>query len=211
MNAAKQHLEVGECSNPGDSSPVKQQKTMADDIIFRDRENIGIHSPTEDPFVITAVIGPATVHKVLVDNGSSVNILFKKTFDQMKLEPKDLKPCDGWVRGFNGSTTAPMGYVDLSVTLGEGDRQRVRILSFVVLDVPTSYNAFLGRPALAKFRAYLAPWCLLLKFPTDAGIGIIRGDQAAARACYVAELKLLRKGGDVETKNASSPPGEETS
>ena len=210
VNAAKQHLEMGECSNPEDSVPVKQQKMMTDDVVFRERESIGVHAPTEDPLVITIPIGPATVHKVLVDNGSSVNILFKKAFDQMNLEIKDLKPCQGWIRGFNGASTAPMGYVELPVTLGEGERQRVRILPFVVLDVESPYNAFLGRPALAKFRACIAPWCLLLKFPTEAGIGIVRGDQVAARACYVAELKLLRNGGDIETKGTPPPLGAET-
>ena len=157
INAAKQHFEVGECSNPEDNTPIKQQKTMSDDVIFRERESIGVHSPTEDLLVITITISPAIVHKVLVDNGSSVNILFKKTFSQMKLEPKDLKPCEGWIRGFNGASTAPIGYVELSVTLGEGERQRVRILPFVVLDIESSYNAFLGQPALAKFRACIAP------------------------------------------------------
>ena len=165
---------------------------MSDDVIFCDRESIGVHALTEDPFVITVPIGPATVHKVLVDNKSSVNILFKKTFDLMNLELKDLKPCEGWICGFNGASTTPMGYVELSVTLGEGEHQRVRILPFVVVGIESPYNAFLGRPALAKFRACIAPWCLLLKFPTEAGIGIVRGDQVAARACYVAELKLLR-------------------
>ncbi|WP_411028241.1 hypothetical protein, partial [Salmonella sp. s60131] len=53
VNAAKQHLEVGECSNPEDSIPVKQQKMMTDDVVFRERESIGVHAPTEDPLVIT--------------------------------------------------------------------------------------------------------------------------------------------------------------
>ena len=62
------------------------------------------------------------------------------------------------------------------------------MLQFVVLDIHSLYNAFLGRPALAEFRAAIAPWCLTLKFPTDHRIGVIQGDQAAGRACYVAEL-----------------------
>ena len=77
VNAAKQHLEVGECSNPEGNIPVKQQKMMTDDVVFRERESIGVHAPTEDPLVITIPIGPATVHKVLVDNGSSL-IFFSK-------------------------------------------------------------------------------------------------------------------------------------
>ena len=145
---------------------------------------------------------------MLVDNGSSVNIPFKKAFEQIRLEAKDLKPCEGWIRGFNGASMALMGYVELQVTLWQGDRQRVRILPFVVLDVESPYNAFLGRPALAEFRACIAAWCLLLNFPTDSGIGVMRGDQATGRACYMTELKMLMKGLNIEAKDDSAPPKE---
>ena len=63
VNAAK-HLDEAECSNHEDQAPIQQQKTMADDIVFRSRENIGMHAPTDDPLVITANIGPALVHNV---------------------------------------------------------------------------------------------------------------------------------------------------
>ena len=121
VNAAK-HFEIRECSSLEDVTPIKQQKTMSDDVVFRNRDDSGVQSPTDDPLVITTTIGPTLVRKVLVDNGSSVNILFKKAFEQMRLEAKDLKPCQGWIRGFNGVSTSPMGFVELPVTLGQGDR-----------------------------------------------------------------------------------------
>ena len=62
-------------------------------------------------------------------------------------------------------------------------------MSFIVLDVHSLYNVFLGRPALEEFKAALAPWCLTLKFSTDKGVGVVHGDQATGRACYVAELR----------------------
>ena len=96
VNAVK-HIYVDGCNDLEDITPVKQQKTMFDDMVFRSRDDTGIQSPTEDPLVITTTIGPALVHKVQVDNGSSVNILFKKSFDQMKLESGDLKPGEGWI------------------------------------------------------------------------------------------------------------------
>ena len=99
-----------------------------------------------------------------------------------------------------------MGYIELPVTLGQGEHRRVRMLQFVVLDVDSPYNAFLGRPALAKFRACIAPSCLLLKFPTKAGTGVMRGDQVSGWACYVAELKMLMKGLNIDSKDALTPP-----
>ena len=71
--------------------------------------------------------------------------------------------------------------VELPVELGTGECRSIRILQFVVLDVESPYNAFLGRPALAEFRAIIAPWCLTLKFPTVNGVGVVQGDQVDLR------------------------------
>ena len=62
----------------------------------------------------------------------------------MKMETKDLKPSKARIHGFNGATTDAVGYVELPVELGQGERRRVRILPFVVLDVDSPYNVFLG-------------------------------------------------------------------
>ena len=73
-----------------DAAPLKQQKTFKDDVIFRVRDSMGVEAPTIDPLVIYAGIGPAIVRRVLVDCGASCNILFKKTFDQMKIPMADV-------------------------------------------------------------------------------------------------------------------------
>ena len=99
------------CSNTEDESPAKQQRTMADDIVFRSRDAERTEAPTTDPMVISATIGPALVKKILVDSGSSVNILMKKAYDQMRMEPKDLKPTKARIYGFNGSGTQATGHL----------------------------------------------------------------------------------------------------
>ena len=63
----------------------------------------------------------------------------------------------------------------------------------MVLDGYSAYNAFLGRPALSDFRAATAIWCLKLKFPTPAGVGVVDGDQSMSRECYVTELREMRR------------------
>lgn len=74
-------------------------------------------APTIDPLVILATIGPAIVRKGFVDCGSSDNVLFKKAYDQMMLEEKDLKPCKSRIYGFNGMATEPIGYVELPMVI----------------------------------------------------------------------------------------------
>ena len=139
--------------------------------------------------------------KILIDCGSSVNILMKKAYDQMRMEPNDLKPTKSRIYGFNGSGTDATDCLELPVELGEGERSRIRMLPFIVVDIESPYNCILGRPALADFRATLAPWCLTLKFPTDKGVGVVYGDQPVARMCYYSEWKSFHrheKGKDVE-------------
>ena len=57
------------------------------------------------------------------------------------------------------------------------------------MDIDSPYNAFLGRPFLTEFQVNIAPWSLLMKFPIENGIRIVKGDQVSARECYAIEWK----------------------
>ena len=87
------HADFECCSNFDEGAPAKQQKMMTDDIVFRSKDADKIEAPTIDPLVISAQVGPAWIKRILVDSGNSVNILFKRAYDQMKMEATDLKPC----------------------------------------------------------------------------------------------------------------------
>lgn len=54
-------------------------------------------------------------------------------------------------------------------------------MPFVLLDIYSSYNAILDRPALAECRAAIAPWCLTFKFPTENDVRVVYGDQGLDR------------------------------
>ena len=69
----------------------------------------------------------------------------------------------------------------------------VRKQTFVIVDEFSAYNAFLGRPTLVAFKAILAPWCLIMKFPTDNGVGVVKVDQNVGRECYLIELRERKK------------------
>lgn len=76
--------------------------------------------------------------------------------------------------------------------LGKAPRQRKILADFAIVDLPSNYNAILGRPIISYH------YCM--KFPTPYGIGVIHGDQAEARACNVdlprPHIRMLR-----DTKN----------
>ncbi|MCI74187.1 hypothetical protein A2U01_0095451, partial [Trifolium medium] len=59
------------------------------------------------------------VRRILVDPGSSVDIMYAYTFETIQLNERNLTPYMGSdLQDFNGTTTKPWGYVDLIVTVG---------------------------------------------------------------------------------------------
>ncbi|XP_058202889.1 uncharacterized protein LOC131317347 [Rhododendron vialii] len=91
--------------------------------------------------------------------------------------------------GFVGSPTYPTGQIALLVAMGEERRQITCMIDFIIVDCPLAYNAILGRTTLNKIGAIISTYHLMIKFPTSEGIGCIRGDQKAARECYITLLR----------------------
>ena len=54
-------------------------------ITFLDSDMEGCQHPHDDPLVIRVVVANKTVHRVLIDNGSSADIIFSSTFDKMSI------------------------------------------------------------------------------------------------------------------------------
>jgi len=63
-------------------------------ITFIDEDFTAIDSAQEDPIVITEEIDKFTITKVLVDQGSSVDILYWMTFKKMRIPKLEIQPYD---------------------------------------------------------------------------------------------------------------------
>ena len=106
----------------------------------------------------------------------------------MKLDEKRLQPFDSPLVSFNGDRVYPKGIVTLTVIVGTYSRQLTRQLDFLEVDCPSSYNIIIGRPTLNRWKATTSTYCLKVKFPTDNGVGEVKGDQMLVRECYQAVL-----------------------
>ena len=82
----------------------------------------------------------------------------------------------------------PKGIVTLTVTAGSHPFHVTNRHKFLVVDSPSSYNVIIGRPTLNRWKAATSTYCLKVKFPTEQGVGEIKGDQVLARECYQAVL-----------------------
>ena len=63
-----------------------------------------MHHPHNDSLVVSVVIGNKKMGRVLVDSGSSSDIISLEAFDDMGLNRGDLKCVDTWLSGFAGGT-----------------------------------------------------------------------------------------------------------
>ncbi|KAK0590984.1 hypothetical protein LWI29_034021 [Acer saccharum] len=123
-----------------------------------------------DALVISARIGHREVHRILIDNGSSADILSAEVYDQLRLDRKDLQPFPTPLRGFGGVEVRSLGTVKLPVKIGKTPCQKTVLLDFVVVDTENwPYNALLGRPFLNKAKAVTATYALMMKFLTEYG------------------------------------------
>ena len=130
------------------------------------------------------------MHQMLVDNGSSADILYYPTFQQMGINRARLTPANAPLVDFGGSRVLPLEAITLSVTVGDYPQQITQDVTFLVVDYSSAYNSILGRPTLNSWKAATSTYHLMIKFPTEYGIGELRGDQVAARECYIAMLEM---------------------
>ena len=114
-----------------------------DDNTFSERDAHHVHHPHCDALVIKAMIANNNVHMMLVDIGSSVDILYFQAFKRMGLEVSNLKPTPNPVYDFTGDSVIPLGVISLPMTLGEYPRQSCVMADFLVIDQPSAFNVIL--------------------------------------------------------------------
>ncbi|KAL5553184.1 hypothetical protein UlMin_040585 [Ulmus minor] len=164
----------------------KAPRLSNEPIIFTEEEASGLWHPHKDAIVVALRIASRKVYKILIDNGSSANILFRSTLNRMDLVGAKFDPIKSALYGFTGDSIHSEGVLNLPVELGTHPCQHIQSVEFVVVDCPSSYNAIIGRPTLNAIRAVTSTYHLLVKFPTVGGIGILKGDQQASRDIYEA-------------------------
>ena len=164
--------------------PLFKQRQMVQDMSFNEADARGVKQPHNDLLVIMLNIERFNIKRILVDNGSSADIIYLPAFQQLKLDPKRLRPFESPLVSFSGDKVYPRGIVTLTVIVGAQPRQLTCQLDFLVVDCPSSYNVIIGRPTLNRWKAATSTYCLKVKFPIDNGVGEVRGDQILARECY---------------------------
>jgi hypothetical protein len=121
--------------------------------------------------VVDPVIGNTRFSKVLMDRGSSLNILYAHTLRLLGIGLDQLRPNTTPFHGVtSGKRVQPLKKIDLPVWFGTPDNFRKETLTFEAVGFRGAYHTILGRSCYAKFMAVLNYTYLKMKMLGPKGV-----------------------------------------
>ncbi|XP_070050625.1 uncharacterized protein [Nicotiana tomentosiformis] len=130
-------------------------------IIFDDEDADGLMIPHNDTLVISLIVHNTNVKRVLIDSGSSVNIILLRVVNEMQANDKVI-PKARSLSGFDNSSVIAKGEV-LLTTFAEGV---IKDTKFLVIDADMAYNIILGRPWIHDMDVVPSTLHEVIKFPS---------------------------------------------
>ncbi|XP_074352547.1 uncharacterized protein LOC141691682 [Apium graveolens] len=154
--------------SPDFSDEVLSIQSLQDMVIsFSSKDYEGVNPHHNTALVVTLDIFDNKVRRMLIDKGSSINILFKHTVDQMQLGSVHSNDCqEDLLYGFRHNLVPINGTLYLPAIFGTAPNQVTHVIKFYVINTPSSYNEIIGRSALTMMQAITSISHLKIKFPT---------------------------------------------
>lgn len=133
--------------------PQKWPRTCQKDITFTEENSQGVQRPHDDTLVVTLITTNYRTRRILIDNGSSANILYLFAFEQMGIKKDKLLSTASPLVGFTGDKLYSANVITLSVIARVSPHQVTKAIDFLVVDYPSAYNDIIDRPTLNKMKA----------------------------------------------------------
>ena len=124
------------------------------------------------------------MRRVLVDQGSAVEIMYPDLYNGLNLKPEDLTAYDSPLVSFEGKTVTPRGQIRLPIQTGSN----VVEVDFIVVDAYSPYTAIVAKPWLHALEAISSTLHQKVKYPSNGQVKEIAGNQSMARQCMVAAI-----------------------
>ena len=129
-------------------------------------------------------IGGHNVKRVMVDQGSGVEIMYPDLYKGLNLRPENLTAYNFPLVSFDGKVVILKGQIRLPVQAGF----EVVEVDFIVVDAYFPYTTIVARPWLHALGAVSSILHQKVKYPSGAHIEEIVGSQSIARQCLVATI-----------------------
>ncbi|XP_021716879.1 uncharacterized protein LOC110684753 [Chenopodium quinoa] len=168
----------------------RTSKSSFPEVVITKKDLGGVRGPHDDPIVIECKVANQRVDQILIDTGSSSDLISHRCLTKLKYKTESMQLVSHPLVGFGGGVVHPVGRVGLPIRLGEKGEGRHMVVRFLVVEELSAYNIILGRPTLNNSKAVIIPSLMLLKFEKDDGtVGSLRGDQKMARECFLLDIK----------------------
>ena len=129
---------------PAEESQPKLKKARRNSypiLSFSEEDNIGTTQPHDDALLIILRIGDYDVKIVMVDGGSTAEIMYPDLYKGLKLKPEDLMPYSSPLMSFDGKLVIPKGMIRLPIQTSP----EIVEVNFIVVNTYSPYTAIVGR------------------------------------------------------------------
>ena len=109
-------MSVAQLSADEDGSEPRRARILTQPTLgFSEEDKTGTIQPHDDALVVTLRIGGYDVRRVLVDQGSTIEIMYLDLYKGLDLKPKDLTAYESPLVSFEGKTVIPKGQIMLPI------------------------------------------------------------------------------------------------
>ena len=111
---------------------------------FSKEDKIRNTQPHDNALLITLRIGDYNVKRVMVDGGSTAEVMYPDLYKGLNLKLEDLMPYSSPLMSFDEKLVIPKGMIRLPI---QTDPEIVKV-NFIVVDTYSPYTTIIGRPWL---------------------------------------------------------------
>jgi len=165
INSIKTHQRKADSYTKGKSPMIGPDHQIA----FWESEITDLDKPHDDALVIRIDVGNYELSRIMIDTGSSVDVLFYDAFKKIGHLDSELQGSKPPLTGFAGDTTFSLGTIQLP-TVARGVRQ---LTNFLVVDKKAPFKC--------------------IKFPSDKGIAVVYGSQRSCPKYNMGGYKYIKK------------------
>jgi len=152
---------------------------------FSDENKLETIQPHDDALVVTLRISGYDVKMVMIDQGSTIEIMYPDLFKGLNLKLENLTAYSSPLVSFEGKMVISKGQIRVPVQTGSD----VVEVDFIVVDAFSPYTAIMGRPWLHTLGVISSTLHQKVKYPSEDQVLEIVGSQSVARQCLVAAIQ----------------------
>ena len=143
-------MSVAQLSTEDSNSEPKRARIETPLVLgFSVEDKIGTIQSHDDALVVTLRIEEYDVKRVLVNQGSAVEIMYPDLYKGLNLKPEDLRAYDSSLVSFERKTVTPRSQIRLPVQTGSD----VVEVDFIVVDAYSPYTTIVAKPWLHALEA----------------------------------------------------------